>query len=111
MKDTFEKQERGNIEFEERKISLEKPLTDWVYQYDNRREIINPFFLKEASIELSLGILATRLEYIQKECGIDLGTSLIPDNDVSNGLYQYLYFYSKNRPKDSEMSFRPKKYR
>jgi len=110
MKNTFEKQGRSNEEYEERKISLQKPLTDWNYKYDNMREIINPYFLRNCSREVSFNILTKRLEsIIQNECNTDLGITLEGSSKTANELYNYLYYYSKNRPIDKEISLGNKK--
>lgn len=48
-------------------------------------------------------MLTRRLEHIiLDECHRDLGATYYLDN--ANGLYDYLYYYSKNRPVDSEIS-------
>ncbi len=105
MKETFERQGRDSQEFNQRKDVLTNPLTDWAYNYSNMREIINPSFLRNCSTEVSLNVLFKRLEsIINDECKKDLGFSYSSDNKVSNGLYEYLYFYSKNRPIDKEMN-------
>ena len=44
MKDTFERQGRNHLEYEQRKSVLENPLTNWVYNYKNMHEIVNPYF-------------------------------------------------------------------
>ncbi len=69
------------------------------------REIINPSFLRNCPIEVSINVLFRRLEsVVHEECKKDLGFSHGSDSKISNGLYEYLYFYSKNRPIDKEMS-------
>ncbi len=104
MKESFERQGRNDDEFTQRKDALINPLTDWAYSYSNMREIINPSFLRDCPKEVSTNVLIKRLEnIINGECEKDLGISLISDNEMSSGLYDYLYFYSKNRPKDNEM--------
>jgi len=106
MRDTFEKQGRDPLEFEERKESLHKPLTDWAFYYDNMREVVNPYFLRNGSKDVSRNIVVKRLEEIlEGECKMDLGRSLLEEDDTSHELYQYLYGYSKNRPVDKEMTF------
>lgn len=106
MKATFEKQGRDSKEFEERKTALDHPLTDWAYSYDNMREVINPYFLRNSSEAVSHNIVVERLEdVLGRECKVDLGVSLLTDSNTSRELYQYLYGYSKNRPIDQEMSF------
>ena len=106
MKDTFEKQGRDPREFEERKESLSRPLTDWAYSYDNMREVINPYFLRNGSNTVSHNIVVERLEDILiKECKVNLGGSILKESATSHELYEYLYGYSKNRPIDQEMSF------
>ncbi len=106
MKATFEKQGRDSKEFEERKDALSHPLTDWAYSYDDMREIVNPYFLRNCPESISYSIVVQRLErIIQGECRADLGCSLMNDYETSRELYQYFYYYSKNRPIDREMSF------
>lgn len=106
MKETFEKQGRDPKEFEERKDALNNPLTDWAYSYDNMREIINPYFLRNCPENISCSIVVKRLEQvIQEECHADLGISLMEGYETSRELYQYLYYYSENRPVDQEMHF------
>lgn len=105
MKETFEKQGRDSNEFSQRKDALTNPLTGWVYNYQNMREVINPSFLRNCPLEVSINILTKRLEnIICNECKKDLGFSFISDSKVSNGLYEYLYFLSKNRPVDKELT-------
>ncbi len=105
MKKSFERQGRDEKEFRERKEALANPLTDWAYKYQNIREIINPSFLRKCPIEVSINVLYKRLEsIIREECNKDLGFTFALDNKISNGLYDYLYFLSKNRPKDTELT-------
>lgn len=105
MKEIFESQGRDSKEFIQRKDALANPLTDWAYNYSNMREIINPSFLRNCPLEVSINVLIRRIEnIINGECKKDLGFSYSLDNKISNGLYEYLYFYSKNRPIDKEMS-------
>ncbi len=105
MKETFARQGRDTHEFDQRKDALTNPLTDWAYNYPNMREIINPSFLRNCPPEVSLNVLYRRIEsIINDECKRDLGYSYASDNKASNGLYEYLYFLSKNRPIDKEIS-------
>lgn len=105
MKESFERQGRDSNEFTQRKAALTNPLTDWAYDCSNMREIINPSFLRNCPLEVSTNVLIKRLEnVISRECAKDLGLSLVADNETSSGLYDYLYFYSKNRPIDKEMN-------
>ncbi len=109
MKETFEKQGRDSKEFSQRKDALKNPLTEWAYNYQNMREVINPSFLRNCPLEVSINVLTKRLEtIICDECKKDLGFSLISDNKVSNGLYEYLYFLSKNKPVDRELTLASK---
>ena len=106
MKRSFERQGRPASEFEERKSTLTNPLTDWVYKYPNRREIVNPAFLRSIPLELSLDVLYKRIESIvHDECKKDLGYSYWSESQKSSGLYDYFYYYSKNRPADTELDF------
>lgn len=110
MKKTFDNQGRDPEEFAVRKSVLDSPLTDWVYKYDNMREVINPYFMRTIPEEISRCVVAKRIEsVIQDECQKDLGSTLIGDNKNYRGLYEYLYYLSKNHPIDSEMSIKPKK--
>ena len=105
MKDTFERQGRDPIEFEQRKSVLDRPLTSWAYNYKNMREIINPYFLRNCPPENSKGVIIIRLENVlQRECKANLGASFM-DNGSSLGLYNYLYNYSKNKPVESPLEF------
>ena len=105
MKATFEKQGRDSKEFSQRKDALTNPLTEWAYNYQNMREVINPSFLKNCPLEVSIHVLTKRLEtIICDECKKNLGFSLISDSKESNGLYEYLYFFSKNRPVDKKLT-------
>ena len=105
MKETFEKQGRDSNEFSQRKDALTNPLTGGVYNYQNMREVINPSFLRNCPLELSINVLTKRLEtIICHECKKALGFSFTSDSKVSNGLYEYLYFLSKNRPVDKELT-------
>lgn len=105
MKETFERQGRDSYEFNQRKDALINPQTAWAYNYSNMREIINPTFLRNCPLEVSVNVLSKRIEsIITDECKKDLGFSYIIDSKISNGLYEYLYFYSKNRPVDKEMT-------
>ncbi len=105
MQETFERQGRDPQEFESRKSALVSPLTEWVYKYDNMREIINPYFMRSCPDKISASIIARRFEsIITSECNKNLGATLLDDEDNSKGLYHYLYYYSKNRPHDTELS-------
>lgn len=105
MKETFEKQGRDSKEFNQRKDALINPLTNWAYKYQNMREILNPSFLRNCPLDLSINVLTKRIEtIICDECKKDLGSSLMLDNNSSNGLYEYLYFLSKNKPVDKELT-------
>lgn len=107
MKETFERQKRDPKEFEQRKSALQEPLTDWTYQYDNMREVVNPYFLRNIPKEISANVLLRRLEsVIGEECNANLGASLAKVNDGSNAVYKYLYYYSKSRPLDKEMTIK-----
>lgn len=109
LKKVFEEQGRSQKEFEQRKESLNHPLTDWVYHYKNIREIVNPFFMHSISKEISIGVLKNRLESILlDECNKDLGVSYTKNNRHVLPLYQYLYHYSKNKPKDEPLDFTSK---
>lgn len=46
MYETFKVQKRDEHEYVERKVVFKNPITTWVYKYRNRREIINPYFLR-----------------------------------------------------------------
>ena len=106
MKDTFDAQGRDPLEFEQRKSVLEEPLTDWVYNYKNMREVINPYFLRKIPSNISTDVIVKRIEHIiQNECQTNLGASFIENNN-SSGIYNYLYTYSKNRPIDQELVFK-----
>lgn len=112
MKESFERQGRDSGEFEQRKDALKNPLTDWVYKYKNVREIINPSFLRDCQPSVSLDVIARRIEsVITEECKKDLGFSHSTDNKESTGLYDYLYFYSKNRPLDQELMLTSKTFK
>lgn len=106
MKDTFEKQGRNPIEFEQRKSVLQNPLTDWVYDYKNIREIANPYFLRNCPPDVSNDVIVKRIENILKyELNIDLRESYIGNSNYM-GLYRYLYVYSNNKPKDEKFDFK-----
>ena len=69
------------------------------------REIVNPYFLRNWQPNILKNVIIKRLEYIiQEEYKVDLGTSLIDGYDFF-GIYNYLYNYSKNSPKDEELVF------
>lgn len=105
MKETFDKQGRDSKEFIQRKDALINPLTEWANNYQNMREVINPSFLRNCPLEVSRNVLTKRLEtIICSECEKDLGFSFTSDSKESNGLYYYLYFLSKNRPIDKELT-------
>lgn len=105
MKETFDRQGRDSKEFIQRKDALINPLTEWANNYQNMREVINPSFLRNCPLEVSRNVLTKRLEtIICNECKKDLGFSFISDSKESNGLYDYLYFLSKNRPIDKELT-------
>ena len=109
MKESFEKQGRDSKEFLERKDALTNPLTDWAYNYENMREVINPSFLRNCPLEVSINVIAKRLEsIICDECKKELGFSFVSNIKSSNELYEYLYFLSKNRPIDKEMTIASK---
>ncbi len=105
MRETFERQGRDSREFNQRKDALINPLTSWAYNYTNMREIINPSFLRNCPKEVSINVLSKRLEnVINGECKKNLGFSYYLNNKTADSLYEYLYFYSKNRPIDKEMN-------
>lgn len=109
MKDTFDRQGREPLEFETRKQALKSPLTNWVYKYDNMREVVNPYFMRSIPESISKNIIAHRIEaIISDECRRDLGASLLDEDSKYMGLYHYLYYYSKNRPVDNAMSLSSK---
>lgn len=109
MKETFNRQGRNPEEFEERKSALENPLTDWVYKYENMREVINPYFMRNIPDEISKNVVAKRIEsVIQDECQKDLGATLLGDSKEYHGLYDYLYYLSKNRPIDQDLTIKKK---
>lgn len=109
MKESWEKQGRTLEEFEQRKGVLENPLTDWVYEdkYDHvRREVVNPYFLRSCSPEISKGVILKRIEYVlHGELGACLGATFVDKSHSTQGLYDYLYIYSKNRPRDEKLTF------
>lgn len=110
MKDVFEKQGRTLSEFLERKQVLASPLTEWTENCHNMRKIINPYFTRSLSLEVSNDIIFTRLEFIlDKELHQDLGASY--STGISKGIYDYLYYYSKNRPIDREFTISQKHFK
>ena len=64
MKETFERQGRDSKEFSQRKDVLTNPLTEWAYNYQNMREVINPSFLRNCPLEVLMNVLTRRLETI-----------------------------------------------
>ncbi|MDE6292525.1 MAG: hypothetical protein K2L98_02460 [Bacilli bacterium] len=105
MKTTFDRQGRDPEEFEERKAALEEPLTEWGYKYENMREVINPYFMRTIPDEISKNVVVKRIEsVIQDECKKDLGTTLLGESKEYHGLYEYLYYLSKNRPVDIDLT-------
>ncbi len=109
MRETFERQGRDSKEFNQRKEALSNPLTDWAYNQQNMREIINPSFLRNCPLEVSINVLVKRLEaIICDECKKDLGFSFRTTSKASNTLYEYLYSLSKNRPVDKELTLNSK---
>ncbi len=109
MKTTFDRQGRNPEEFEERKAALDTPLTDWVYKYENMREVINPYFMRTIPDEISKNVVVRRIEsVIQDECQKDLGATLLGEGKEYRGLYDYLYYLSKNRPIDHDITIEKK---
>lgn len=103
MKEVFQKQERSDKEFLERKQVIEHPLTAWTTNYENIREVINPYFVRNISLEMSNDVIFRRVESIlEGELNQDLGASY--STGIPSGVYSYLYGYSKNRPKDRELT-------
>ena len=56
MKETFDRQGRDSKEFIQRKDALINPLTEWANNYQNMREVINPSFLRNCPLEVSINV-------------------------------------------------------